>query len=244
MRINTATGIAQTYTLLYRDVELTGRPDKGQVALSVTGEHLQLFIAEECFTSRYPSTKFIDLIAQHCDIKDRLHLHLLYAAFSEPSLGRIQSAFAKQGFNVSVAEEGSQFCVVLIQSLRKCLVTYVIDSLDESSTQKYSALSGDLLAIPSPFGSYDEDDSSDSSLCEDQVDGMSVVGRPRRRRGNVRGARQRGRRLPMMNIIRTDIESLEDIFQPKGALVMAKWLDQNQELEYMGQRLVRVIFGY
>ena len=106
IRVSTAAKIIQVYELDYEGFSCSGRPCKGHVHASPSGNVLQVFIAEDEHTSMLPSFELIDTIAKHCNIERASHLHLLYTALREKSLQKIQRLFAEEGINVDVAFEG------------------------------------------------------------------------------------------------------------------------------------------
>ncbi|KAI3316471.1 hypothetical protein HD806DRAFT_517477 [Xylariaceae sp. AK1471] len=218
----TASEITHSYIMRYNDLERTGNPVKGEVAISPMGDRLMLFISQQGLIRRHSSFELVDLIARHFEIKDPVHLRLLFAALSEPSAQRTQAIFALEGFNVNIS---------------------VKDVSNKGAPVRYHARMGDLLKVPSPF-TYPDSDSDDAEI-GDRRTGMWGRYEYGGRRDHVQRRRNgtgNDRRLPLMEIMDLDMELLTNYLNPLGAFFIGEELDPHQHLEYIGQSLTSQFF--
>ncbi|KAF2178732.1 hypothetical protein K469DRAFT_642268 [Zopfia rhizophila CBS 207.26] len=231
IQANIAAEILQSYILKFGSTEVTGHAEKGELALSTTNDTLQVFMTEECITAEYPSFDFVELIANHCGIKNPTHRSLLQTALTEDSLRRIQTTFRRQGFHINI---------------------YLPDDDDsirpETRAKRYAGASGDIPTIPSPFKSRKEKPGSTSDIGygssdDERTDGIRLATtedlRPidkLRPRNNIKSERKQHTRLPFSTLKR------EDEFSPNDLSLDSAVDDVDQNTQYLGELMLSQYF--
>jgi hypothetical protein len=108
IRVKTATGIAQTFVLNHRGIEIHGRPVSGRGAVSCAGHLLTLTVTEELAAAKTAPYELARLLVEFFHIKDPNHFSLLYMALSDLSMETIVSTFAQHGIPVTGLVLGMQ----------------------------------------------------------------------------------------------------------------------------------------
>lgn len=99
VRVSTAAKIARTYTLEHGGVHATGHSENALATSVVTGDMLQIFIAEVRHPTGYPVPDIVQMLSEHFTIEDAAHVALLYTLFSENDFDKIEQAFSRQGIH-------------------------------------------------------------------------------------------------------------------------------------------------
>ncbi|CAH0046600.1 unnamed protein product [Clonostachys solani] len=210
IRIYQASKIIQVPMAKYRNSEYVGSPSDGEVSLSVEDNAIHMFFTREGLSSYTLPTEASRMIAKHRGIDDSIHFGLLQAILSEEVTLKLQSTFAREGFFVEVDAKAIQ------DDSSPNEVMQVTDGV-------YFGLSGDIFTMPSPSG-FPKDETN----AEECFKRFETEGRP------GEGKRQRGvdrpdRRIPLINFTQ----------MIQGAVLVDDELDPHQDLQYLGEAMVR-----
>jgi hypothetical protein len=228
MKVSVTTEVCQTYVLKADGTEIVGKPCKGQVASYGVGDSLHLFMTEAGITAQYAPVELVNVIAHHCEIKNLGNISLLYTVLNDSSLDRIKSAFEEQGFRV----KGLTLSASMNRSI-DLVPQRLIHEPETMKRERYRGQSGDILHIPSAFSNEIKDEGEidmwafpDGTYIEDFDNKEENIGKG----GD--------RRLPAMRIIRSDGLVPED-GSSRRLLYAPEELDPHQDLQYLGERIVR-----